>query len=227
MKDWVKSHKNEIFVGIVVFFITSLVTTIGKWLVFSGPTVGGSILSKMRDLIFVIAAGQNGHKFLEYLFNSLLILFLAFIAILLLSTTSFIRKKDSEEKLLKQLNDLKSCNKEELENKKEEIELLHKKIEKNMKKRDKRPSAKELKVKARIAFVLAVLYIILMFMYLYLPVSLWNNFDIYATQIAPYVDEQEIKMIRSQWTRMRSYDDYKEIEEYINKIIEENHLKNE
>ena len=55
--------------------------------------------------------------------------------------------------------------------------------------------------------------------------NFYNKFSRDITKIAPYVEERDIKLLQSDWVRMRSKSDYDEIYEKINEIVETNELK--
>ena len=51
-----------------------------------------------------------------------------------------------------------------------------------------------------------------------IPALLWDTFELAVTEIAPYVEEQEIKELRSKWVTMQNQDDYIAIDNYIREI---------
>lgn len=52
-----------------------------------------------------------------------------------------------------------------------------------------------------------------------------SSFNQHLTAISPYISQQEINILRSQWTQMRSEDDYKIIYSQLNSIAKQNHVR--
>jgi len=51
-----------------------------------------------------------------------------------------------------------------------------------------------------------------------------NKFDLKIIKITPYVDTSELNMLKSDWTRMRSKDDFNDIMDQIELIVKEHNL---
>ncbi|MBQ4544709.1 MAG: hypothetical protein II996_03970 [Oscillospiraceae bacterium] len=49
-------------------------------------------------------------------------------------------------------------------------------------------------------------------------------FDQAIVKITPYIEKNEVDMLKSDWTRMKTKADYKEIDNFIDSIIEKNNL---
>ena len=64
-------------------------------------------------------------------------------------------------------------------------------------------------------------FFIIMFV---LPFAYKHSFDISITKIKPYTTIENIQKLESDWTMMKSKDDYNKIDLTISKIIEDNNL---
>ncbi len=227
MKKWFREHKSEIIVGVIVFFITSLFTIVGKWLIFAIPPASSSFLSFLRNLIFIIAAQHNGHKVSEYFVFGIIICFSILTARIAVKGFRLTNKVSSYEKIEQKLDELTQLSKEDLKKKKEELDSIKQQVNKAKKKlakKEHQPTTKTTRIMFALILCFLIIYIAGLFMYGMLPVALWNTFDISITQIAPYVEEQQIKVLRSQWTQMRSYEDFKQIDNFILNVKQENGL---
>jgi len=65
-----------------------------------------------------------------------------------------------------------------------------------------------------------ILYSIFITVYMYAPRATKASFDNAITKITPYTEVHEINMLRSDWVRMKSRDDYHIIRDRINLIVE-------
>ena len=64
----------------------------------------------------------------------------------------------------------------------------------------------------------------MLYMNVYKPIFLNSSFDSDIKMIKPYTDNKTVMMLESDWTRMKSKDDYDKIYETINRIKKENDL---
>ena len=71
--------------------------------------------------------------------------------------------------------------------------------------------------------MIAFMYVILTF-FVGTPMALSNQFEQDIIKIAPYVEETEIKQLKSDWACMRSKADYEDIYEKINAVKDEHEL---
>lgn len=49
-------------------------------------------------------------------------------------------------------------------------------------------------------------------------------FDEAVIKITPYIEQNEVDMLKSDWTRMKTKEDYKRIDNFIDSIVEKNNL---
>jgi hypothetical protein len=80
-------------------------------------------------------------------------------------------------------------------------------------------------------FIIPVLSIVLIILTLFsfhrtlFPLRITSSFNQHLAAIAPYVTEQEIKELRSQWTQMMCEDDYHIICNNLNRIASDNKIR--
>lgn len=76
-----------------------------------------------------------------------------------------------------------------------------------------------------ICIIIYVLFFLNIMIYQCFPVAVKASFDRCITQITPYVKDEKIEILRSDWVCMETKEDYDAIVEEINRIQEEHNLK--
>ena len=93
MKEWYKKHKSEILVGIVVFLITTLLTSIARLLISTAPVAGKSLFIRFLNLIYHQAGRQSPYGLVSLLFS---MLYGVFVSYLVVSIVRGIREAQNE-----------------------------------------------------------------------------------------------------------------------------------
>lgn len=75
-----------------------------------------------------------------------------------------------------------------------------------------------------IVIILAILYTVYMSCYIISPVFKKSKFDLDIVMISPYVSDEKVKLLESDWTQMQTKSDYHEIYNFINSVRTTNHL---
>lgn len=57
------------------------------------------------------------------------------------------------------------------------------------------------------------------------PCAHRNKFDETIIKITPYIEQNEVNKLKSDWTRMKTKKDYQKIDKFIDDVIEKNNLK--
>lgn len=57
------------------------------------------------------------------------------------------------------------------------------------------------------------------------PCAQRNKFDETIIKITPYIEQSKVNKLKSDWTRMKTKEDYQEIDQFIDDVIEKNNLK--
>lgn len=221
MKGLYNKYKKEIWIGVVVSLITAAIIKIGDWFVKVIPTIGTSIFETISNILYSSAATYSDNIILR------IILLSGFSALVGLSTKTITdglkiykaalrleknSKKFSEDKL----NEINEQATAELESEKKsnKTETIPELVEKGKK-----------AGKSVVQFILitAFTYLFIIF-FITAPMSLSNEFEHDIVKIAPYVEENDVKQLKSDWVCMRSKADYDELYKYIDKIKAENNL---
>ena len=234
VQDWLKNHRNEIFVSIITALIVASLGKMWRWLTTTGVSVGGSIIVKMRDLVYYEAGRQNYNSLTDPLFVSA-----ATIVIVICARTwvKIQKEKKTVAYLLKAesaLNEVDTIDKETESEKKQNEKLTEAKRALSKAKRMSGAEKKSennlagTKKKMRLGLWSLGLLIIFYFFYFFIiyivPAGIWHGFERDITQITPYVEEHEVQRLRSDWVSMRTEDDYKEIYDYISSVKSDNNL---
>ena len=225
MKEWMKKHKSELIVGVIASLLGAFIVKAVSLIANAAPNVGHSVFSALGNLIFYQAAHQNSHSLISILFT----MFHGFMissAIIAISGSFKVANTEKRlgkaQKLLDEIESGKLSKEDEAAKKakaKEIIEAEKKRISKTTK-----INPRKTKTVAIIMAVILAFFGMWITIYEYVPATLWSSFELSVTKIAPYVEEADIKMLRSKWVSMDSVDDYQEIIKYINEVKDANGL---
>lgn len=82
------------------------------------------------------------------------------------------------------------------------------------------------KIKKRIKVYKSIrcLFTVIFILFIYYPMVLFHRFENDLIAIRPYIRDEEYYLIQSNWVQMKSKDDYDEIYERINDVIQQNGL---
>lgn len=230
-KEIIKEYRREIFVGI----ITSVVWASILWLIKSAPKVGKTIFGTIQNLIYSCASQMSIISLITLLLG---IIFGSLFALTIIPLL-FKFLKHKYDKLDEQLE--KEC--EEYEKRIDElyskIELYEKDVPKNNIEIEKclkeikqinyeflngDSSSKNARRRSKLPIIMTLILIVYVIVTVIIPVYLLDSFNHDIKMITPYADSKTIMMLESDWTRMRSKDDYDKIYDTINRIKDENNL---
>lgn len=82
----------------------------------------------------------------------------------------------------------------------------------------------ETKIFAIIAIIVDILFLCNIVIFQFIPTIYKDEFDRRITQITPYVEEEEIDLLKSDWVSMTTKSDYDLIDDAIKRIVTENGL---
>ena len=192
---WQK-YKMEILISL----FTSLLWFFVEHIINTVPRIGRNVIETLSNYVYTNAA--------KFSINIILTMFVSFLvgwalAIVIRPIMQYreIRKLEKEIEVLKTDNNA---------NKKKEDNL-----------------SKEYKKETRIdigRLIVLIVFVFMLYMNVYKPVFLNSSFDLDIKMIKPYTDNKTVMMLESDWTRMKSKDDYDKIYVTINKIKDENNL---
>lgn len=227
----ISKYRKEIIGGLIVSAIWFLIECLLK----NAPEVGKTIIGQFLNLVFMRAARISS----ESLLSSIIAFFAAFIFAIAL-IPYIIRKIDKKQKnemdkfnnqadkYDAQIKTVTANIEEYMKNPEENIDEIDaclgeiKKIDEEIK---LLKSQVEKKHKHKILpTILGIFIFIFTYITEIIPISLLNDFNRDIKMIKPYTDNKTVLLLESDWTRMKSKDDYDKIYETIDKIKEEHNL---
>ena len=214
---WVKKHAKEILLGVIVSIITAGIMKAFEWIAEIAPTAGNSVLRFISNSFFSSAAKMSETSLITLLFAVLIGLGVAYISILLSQALGTTKKAITDAEGL--LDDI--CNpKPRVHNESKEITKAELKTEVESIIKD----AKKGRRTTIIGIIFFVLYFGFILVFDYVPHGLWTAYQRDLIKIAPYIEQQELNQIKSNWVCMQSKEDYEEIYKQIDKIKNEHNL---
>lgn len=210
-KDNIRGVMQSIVASILVIILLEPVIEIGK-------NLGRGIINSFVDYFFVSCAQVSGIKFVSYLaFFAFSWFAIGVIQYFLSAATSPLEKKKSVEIDQSTAANLSPLNSEKsLKEIRAEIDEL---------KKQKTRAERILKIISILFIVLWVLFLFYIVVYQYIPATVNETFSRKIVQITPYVETNEIDLLKSEWVSMKGKDDYDRIAEKIENILLENDLK--
>ena len=211
LKEWIKKHSGEILVGVVVSIITAVVMKGAEWIKEIVPTAGNSAWKFFLNAFFSAAAKATETSLITFMFSAFVGIAIVYIFNLLSKALGATKEAiATAEDIVKDINT--SHGKVDKKGNKittTEIETEAKNIIQDAKK------GRKIAV-AGIAFF--VFYFCYILVFDFLPHKVWNYYQRDLLKIAPYIEQQELDEIKSDWVCMQSKEDYDRIYERINEI---------
>lgn len=208
--DILKKHSKEIAYGIIIWGICSIIEKV----ISNAPKTGRTIFGTIQNFIYSCASKISLNSCIN-LFISFLIGVLAAIAIIPLLSRHINKKYQMKEKEIKKriTNIKKETDKDNKQEKiidylDSEVEAIDKKVNRS----------------GKLLMITVIIYILFVVLTMIIPMNLLNSFEYNIKMIKPYTDNKTVMMLESDWTRMRSKNDYDKIYDTINQIKEENNL---
>lgn len=247
MKDWFKDNKYSIITGVSVFIVSTISPNIVYVFFYFVPSSSKSIFILLRDSVYYRAGQMNLYGVISSQWSLLCNIFCgiisgSFLSMINKAIRKYNKKEDSvskEQEYIENhkvkdnifelaMNDVETLDEQELKKiiaTKYILELLNNRKQEDFVSKFKNKIKKKHIKYLLILFICALaLFMSLNFIY-FKPANLWNSFEMSITKITPYVEDNEIKKLRSKWVSMNSKDDYLEIENYIKEIKKKNNLK--
>ena len=211
IKEWGQKYSKEILIGVIVSVITTAVIKGVEWITEIAPTAGGSILRFFSNSFYTAAANMNETSLISSIFAAILGASVGSILIIISSSLDTTKRTiTTAEGILEEINNYHiQESKQQREITKEEVETEAKEIIRKAKKNRK----------SMIAIVIFVaLYLGYIIVFNFAPHILWVDYQRDLLKIAPYVEQQELDQIKSDWVCMQSKEDYDAIQKRINEI---------
>lgn len=216
-KQWVRKYAKEILLSVIVSVITAGIIKGFEWVAEIAPTAGNSVWRFFSNSFFSSAAKMTETSLITFLFATLIGFGVVYACIFLSKALGSTKKAIANaEGLLDDINnpkpkahgEAKEITKEDL---KTEVEDIIK-------------DAKKGKRATIIGIIFCVLYFGRILVFDYLPHGLWTDYQRDLLKIAPYMEQQELDQIKSDWVCMQSKEDYEEIYKQIHEIKKEHNL---
>lgn len=209
--SFLSKHKSEIYVGIIVFLITSTITAIFNWFKISAPSIGKTALDFLLNIMYTLASQESHSSLIRSIISIAIYSYFAYVLSNCVKSFTLVREVN------------RGANYEEKE-KQSKVSYQSNQKEKFRNNSDLKTRSKKLRnMSILLAFIILIFTLSLYYIYI-IPNQVWNKFELDLTMIRPYVDEAEIEHLKSDWVCMRSRDDYLEIYQVINTIKQTNEL---
>lgn len=215
MRELYHKHKKEIWLGVVVSLITAAILKLGDWVIAVLPAIGTTAVETILNVLYSLAATHTDNLLLNILLAGGLSALAGTVA---KPVTDGIKLYTKTIRLEKKSRNFTKTELEEINNK-----ILGEM--KNEKTKPKQESFMEMLVKSKKIGKSAIwVAVLVLFMYFFIfffiskPMNLYNKFEQDMVKIAPYVEEAEIKQLKSDWVCMRSKSDYDAIYVVIDEV---------
>ena len=213
VKEWCKKHTNEIIVGLICSIIPIVFFKLCNLLIEVGPTAGDSLLRFISNYFYISLSKATEYSIFSMFFSAVFGFGIVYIV-------SFVAKGFSTSKSI--INDANEI-----------VTLIHSKGEKLSISENKpkitdgeiENEAKNLIKQGKKLNRLIITFIILfaiyfteVFAFTIIPNAIWRDYQRDLIKIAPYVDDEKLETIQSNWVCMQTKEDYDNIYECINKV---------
>jgi hypothetical protein len=202
MKDFFdKNMKQAIVASIIVMAIGFLIKSVWEIAI----NYSGNIYTSLINYYYLRASVTTGNELIEFGATSIIGIMYIIMGLLFIYIISDYSKR------IKSLRDNREKN--ELEVSLSEISITEKKIEKKGIKRLRCEQFVNIICLCSIIFIAIYTYA-----FVYSPTKTKKVIDLAIIIITPYVEQKDIDMLKSEWIRMRTKEDYIKIETKINSI---------
>lgn len=234
-KSWWQIYKKEIGLGIVTSIASSTIIWLAQWLVQTAPEVGKNLPATIENIIYAKASSVT--EYTPFLVVSGLLQIFIFSIVLtgiIMYTVHDIRlEHELKKRAAPILHPEKTSNISEPQNSKSterkpatKSEQLAKDLERL--KAEQTQLHKEWKSLQRRswgllagAVILLVVIASIFQMFALSPIELKAKFDLSIQIIEPYVDDETVEKLRSDWILMKSAEDHAVIQSTIDDILNE------
>lgn len=218
MRDVCRKYKREICIGVVVSLITTAILKFGDWLVIVAPSIGASIFETASNILYSFAATYTDNFLLRiFLFGCFGVL----VGISASTIKAGIKVYKDTLSLEKKIKDIPRKKLGEISE--QAIKELY--LEKTFNGPESMP--KLIQNGKAIGKASISLIVLITLMYLFIayfvvaPMNLYNKFERDLIKIAPYIEENVITQLKSDWVCMRNKSDHDKIYVIIDKVKEE------
>ena len=216
-REWIKKHIKEIIIGVIVSIITTAVLNAADWIKEFAPTAGNSVWVFLSNSFFSSAAKMTETSLISFLFSVAIAFWITYIFSIAFKGFKLTKRTIKESQDI--INDIDNNN------------LIKPIDDKDITRDDiKREATDIIKEGKKIrklligACIFCSIYLGFIITFDVIPHVLWTDYQMDLIKIAPYIEQQELDEIKSDWVCMQSKEDYDDIYNRINKIKEEHDL---
>lgn len=214
----------DIIIGVVVTLICNLLMQLFN----NFPQVGKTVFSTIQNFVFSSAAQASSNTIIIMIFEMIMGFIFSFTISHLINSFIYYREEKKIIKYERAIKEIESDitknpenyveNKQRLENVSKEFAVFAEKY------KDK--NNKRIKTSIIISFmtIIVFIYTVYISISLVIPVLLFDRFNRDIRMIKPYADSYTIMVFESDWTRMKTVDDYNALYYKIKMIKEDNSL---
>lgn len=214
IKEWIEKHAKEVLIGVIVSVITTGIIKGLEWITEITPTAGNSLWRFFSNSFFSAAARMTQTSLITFLFSALIGVAIVYVYVLLSKALGVTKKAIVNAKdILGDIDNPKTRVSEE--RKKITTEAIKNEAENIIK------DAKKGRIITIVGIVIFVLYFAYIFLFNLLPHGLWTDYQRDLLKIAPYIEQQDLDIIKSNWVCMQSKEDYDNIYKRIDAIKNE------
>lgn len=223
-KETWKTYKKDIVIGVVTSLLSSAILWFTGWMFETAPRICATVPVTIENIIYTKAASVTEYTLFLLVLELITIVTMAIaaVAILMTATIKWRAGKDSERIFREAAAnaELEKC-KEELKTTEEKTKYIRKvrrriiTLEKDSKQMGRKMWLLLTTLILLIAFLLSI-----MVNFVQKPIKLKEQFDLELQIISPYVEEDVIAKLKSDWIMMYSKKQYLEIYEIIDAELE-------
>lgn len=217
IKNYFNGHRSEIITGIIVFFITAILSKTIHLLSDVAPVVGFSLIKFLFNIIYRSASEQSENTLISLFFW---IVLSGFVAAIVMQAIRSIRLANES---MNEMNDAlilleKTKNGEDVDTNEPPKSPIESRINGHIK------TSKRLKLMSILLVAMTIIWAFFIVIVSLIPNNIWNRFNRDITMITPYTNQETIDLLKSNWVRMKGQDDYNLIYDVIRSIKTENDL---
>ena len=211
IRSWCKKHANEILVGVICTIITTIFFNICDSIKEIGPNAGTSLFRFFSNCFFTTLSKTTETSILPLLFSILIGIAVACVIDIVVKglTLSRIILEDGKD-IIPLSNDNKGIN---VSDGKKTINEEPKTEPKDIIKH-----GKKIRILTILCATVFVFYLVGIVSFAILPNVIWREYQRDITKISPYIEQQELDIIKSDWVCMQNKDDFNDIYKRIDKV---------
>ena len=222
VKALFEKYSKELLVGVIVSVLTTWIIKGFDWLKEIAPAAGNSAFNAFLGFFYSNLANMSDSSLLSLLLYVALAFYIVFLMNTVLKGFSTSNERIQIGKEIKSAVDSvekgEAVNKDKKELEKKTLGQIKEEAEEAIK------DGRKMRKIAIASFIFVVLYLFFIVTTYIAPNLLWESYKRDVTKIKPYVEQQEIEQIESDWVCMKTKEDYDAIYKIIDDVKEKHNL---